>query len=125
MDYSKHQLAMPKFTPPKMVMVLLLILWHGSFAHAKLSGSLSEEAIEARLAPSAKEKVEGADAQAARQEAQKAQASGPASIYKANCSVCHQRGIAGAPKWGDKKAWAPRIDQGMDILFHSLKICVN
>ena len=36
--------------------------------------------------------------------------------YKAVCSVCHTAGIAGAPKTGDKAAWAARIAQGADTL---------
>ena len=35
------------------------------------------------------------------------------------CNVCHQAGLAGAPKTGDKAAWAPRIAQGMDTLYVS------
>jgi cytochrome c5 len=36
--------------------------------------------------------------------------------------VCHGAGIAGAPKFGDKAAWAPRIAQGSDTLHtHALK----
>lgn len=30
-----------------------------------------------------------------------------AAIWKAHCSVCHANGVAGAPKIGDKKVWAP------------------
>ena len=33
--------------------------------------------------------------------------------------VCHTAGIAGAPKLGDKAAWAPRLAQGMDTLMQS------
>ena len=33
--------------------------------------------------------------------------------------VCHGAGIAGAPKTGDKAAWAPRIKQGVDVLYQS------
>jgi len=36
--------------------------------------------------------------------------------YEATCIVCHGAGIAGAPKLGDKAAWAPRIKLGMDAL---------
>lgn len=36
-----------------------------------------------------------------------------AAIYKAVCSVCHATGVAGAPKTGDKAAWAPRIATGL------------
>ena len=45
-----------------------------------------------------------------------AQAKGDA-IYKKTCAVCHDQGIAGAPKLGDKAAWAPRIKQGKDALY--------
>jgi cytochrome c5 len=38
------------------------------------------------------------------------------STYETVCAVCHGGGIAGAPKVGDKAAWAPRIAQGMPTL---------
>lgn len=45
-----------------------------------------------------------------------------AAIYGQACVACHGAGIAGAPKFGDKAAWAPRIKQGMPMLYdHSLK----
>ena len=40
-------------------------------------------------------------------------------IYGQYCTACHSTGAAGAPKEGDKAAWAPRIAQGMDALFAS------
>ena len=43
-------------------------------------------------------------------------ADGPAT-YDAVCAACHSAGIAGAPKSGDKGAWAPRIAQGKDTLY--------
>ncbi len=39
------------------------------------------------------------------------------AVYDQACSVCHAAGIAGAPKVGDKAAWAPRIAQGKDTLY--------
>ncbi len=33
-------------------------------------------------------------------------------VYESTCHVCHGAGIAGAPKFGDKAAWGPRIAQG-------------
>ncbi|HWP12970.1 MAG TPA: c-type cytochrome, partial [Ramlibacter sp.] len=30
--------------------------------------------------------------------------------------VCHGAGVAGAPKLGDKAAWAPRLQQGLPAL---------
>ena len=37
-------------------------------------------------------------------------------VYKAACAACHDSGAAGAPKLGDKAAWAPRIGQGYETL---------
>jgi len=42
---------------------------------------------------------------------------GGEGTYKASCAVCHSAGIAGAPKSGDKAAWAPRIAQGKETLY--------
>ncbi len=39
------------------------------------------------------------------------------SIYEKSCKLCHEAGLAGAPKMGDKAAWAPRIKQGIDVLY--------
>lgn len=38
------------------------------------------------------------------------------ATYDGACFACHATGAAGAPKMGDKAAWAPRIAQGMDVL---------
>ncbi|HQT25878.1 MAG TPA: c-type cytochrome [Burkholderiales bacterium] len=37
-------------------------------------------------------------------------------VFKNVCSMCHGTGMMGAPKFGDKAAWAPRIKQGEDTL---------
>ncbi|MEZ5581876.1 MAG: c-type cytochrome [Candidatus Competibacteraceae bacterium] len=43
-------------------------------------------------------------------------------LYSTACVICHQAGVAGAPKLGDKAAWAPRLTQGFDVLVeHSIK----
>ncbi len=38
------------------------------------------------------------------------------SVFDIACSACHGTGIAGAPRIGDKAAWAPRIAQGTATL---------
>ena len=44
------------------------------------------------------------------------------TVYSATCVACHGAGIAGAPKFGDKAAWASRIAQGNKVLYeHALK----
>jgi cytochrome c5 len=40
-------------------------------------------------------------------------------VYDTVCTACHTPGAAGAPKFGDKAAWAPRIKTGMDALYAS------
>lgn len=39
------------------------------------------------------------------------------SVYDSACWVCHNPGAAGAPKFGDAGAWAPRIEKGMATLY--------
>jgi cytochrome c5 len=48
-------------------------------------------------------------------------AAGPrsgADVYNGSCMACHATGAAGAPKLGDKAAWAPRFKQGLDTLLN-------
>ncbi len=40
-------------------------------------------------------------------------------VFAAQCSACHAAGAAGAPKFGDEAAWAPRIGQGYEALLTS------
>jgi len=40
-------------------------------------------------------------------------------VYKAQCVACHAAGVAGAPKFGDAAAWAPRIKTGFEALWNS------
>ncbi|MFC7420707.1 c-type cytochrome [Iodobacter arcticus] len=54
-------------------------------------------------------KVEGAAAGAAVDPATKGK-----EIYDSVCMACHAAGIAGAPKLGDKAAWAPRLKDGVE-----------
>jgi cytochrome c5 len=44
------------------------------------------------------------------------------NVYNASCVACHGAGIAGAPKLGDKAAWADRVKQGDALLYeHAIK----
>ena len=62
--------------------------------------------------------------QAAQAEASKAAASQVAyggttdgkTIFGSLCHSCHETGVAGAPKLGDKTEWAPRVAQGIATL---------
>ncbi|MFN7645611.1 MAG: c-type cytochrome [Burkholderiales bacterium] len=41
-------------------------------------------------------------------------------LYETACQACHVAGVAGAPKLGDKAAWAPRLALGVDGLTASV-----
>jgi len=41
------------------------------------------------------------------------------NVYDTACAACHATGVAGAPKFGDKVAWAPRLTSGKDTLYAS------
>ena len=43
-------------------------------------------------------------------------AAGGKAVYDTNCQACHAAGVAGAPKLGDKAAWAPRLGAGAAAL---------
>lgn len=67
-----------------------------------------------------------AEAEAAPPEDAMAAAAAPAAgaslargkeVYDTACFVCHTPGAAGAPKFGDAGAWAPRVAKGMDTLY--------
>jgi len=42
------------------------------------------------------------------------------AVYDKVCTVCHAAGVANAPKFGDKAAWAPRASTGKDALLASV-----
>jgi cytochrome c5 len=43
------------------------------------------------------------------------------AVYDKTCALCHAAGVANAPKFGDKAAWAPRAATGTDALLASVK----
>ena len=105
--------------------------------------AMSDAAVNKRLAPVAQVVVEASAAPAAAPAATNVAASTPAaapapaapaaapaggakaaaghgkSTYDGVCVACHSAGVAGAPKFGDKAAWEPRIKTGKDSLYNS------
>ena len=84
------------------------------------NGSLSEDEVARAVVFMANQSGASFKEPAAKAPAQKPQAVAAAAdgkkIYDTTCTACHTAGVAGAPKLGDKAAWAPRIKQGMDQL---------
>lgn len=79
---------------------------------------------ESKPAPAAKPAVTAAAPAAASAAPATAPAKGDVAkgktVYEGTCVACHAAGVAGAPKAGDKAAWAPRIKSGMDALYTSV-----
>ena len=79
---------------------------------------MSEDAVYKRIKPVGDVVLAEAGAAAA---AAPAKVDGKAT-YEQACVACHGAGIAGAPKAGDKAAWAPRVAQGKATLHdHAIK----
>jgi cytochrome c5 len=91
------------------------------------------QSVAARVAPVAQEAIAGQNNAAleikppAGATAEAGGASGLAmptsgkDLFDQTCSACHGAGIAGAPKAGDKAAWASHISKGLPTLYdHAL-----
>lgn len=88
--------------------------------------------VAARIAPPSEEAIAGKDNSALAIKSEAGAAAAPVSpaglpksgseVFQQVCSTCHGAGIAGAPKAGDKAAWAPRLAQGKPTLYeHAIK----
>lgn len=125
-----------------LVIGLLVAVAIGLFALARIVASQTQDLevyteadyarnVAGRITPLSHEAVAGQDnsALAIKPEGPAPQAAGSVQappkngeeLFQQTCSTCHGQGIAGAPKAGDKAAWAPRIAQGKPTLYeHAL-----
>jgi cytochrome c5 len=98
-----------------------------------MSGPDYFNSVAARVAPVQQEAVAGQDNAAleikplAGATAQAGGSSGVAmptsgkELFEQTCSACHGAGVAGAPKAGDKTAWASHLAHGLPMLYdHAL-----
>lgn len=91
----------------------------GKFAEPKApEGAASAPAV-ASTPAAAPAAASPAAATAAPAAPQAASAGAGEALYKQTCLACHGAGVAGAPKLGDKAAWAPRVAQGLPVLVQS------
>ena len=88
-------------------------------AHKQVDPVFQRELL-ARIEPVAKVAVAGQDNSALEPQTPAAAAAAAdlsgEEVYSQACVACHGAGIAGAPKFGDKAAWAERLAQGADTL---------
>lgn len=83
-------------------------------------------AVAERIQPVGKVAMTGKDnsalAPAKKAAAAPAEDLGGEEVYNMACIACHGAGVAGAPKFGDAAAWAPRLAQGAETLRdHAIK----
>jgi len=116
----EHAHSSPIKTPQQLVVVIVLalaipvlgiiLLTQFIVSEKKVDPArLAPEAVAARIQPVAR--VELADVAAGPRVAKTGE-----ETYKQICSACHAQGVAGAPKTGDKAAWASLIKAGLDAL---------
>ena len=43
----------------------------------------------------------------------------PKDVYSFACALCHQTGLNAAPRYGDRKAWSSRIEQGRETMYEN------
>ena len=75
------------------------------------SGSQSEADVLDRIQPVGRVMLAEAKAATGNQSGEQ--------VYQAVCKTCHEAGLAGAPKFGDKAAWSARINAGIEALYAS------
>lgn len=116
----EHAHSSPIKTPQQLAVVLalafsipvigIILLTQFIVSDKKVDpATLAPDAVAARIQPVAR--VELADAAAGPRVAKTGE-----ETYKQICSACHAQGVAGAPKTGDKAAWASLIKEGLDDL---------
>jgi cytochrome c5 len=114
--------------------ILLAQLAIGAYGSRSLKGdpAMRPERVAERIAPVAKVAIDpNAPAAPAAPPApapvaappaaasQQASAGAGKKTFDTVCTACHTAGVAGAPKFADKAAWAPRVAQGKDKLYQS------
>lgn len=122
------------FVVPIALIAMVTQLITSSPDMSKKNPALSEEAVAKRLKPVGEVAVDPSQPKSAPASpvavaaagvpgkvapAGKAEAGKGKSVYDSACTVCHAAGVAGAPKAGDKAAWAPRLKTGMAALYTS------
>jgi cytochrome c5 len=96
------------FLVPVIGVSMLASLITGNKTADPASPAMSPEAVAARLKPVGDVTLTDPNAPKVMKTGQE--------VVTAVCGACHMTGAAGAPKIGDKAAWAPRIKEGVDGL---------
>jgi cytochrome c5 len=101
------------------IVAIILLVNYVDFGAKPSAGSdgLGPEAVAQRLQPIGAVSIRDARAAAVLHTGEQ--------VYTGQCAACHAVGAAGAPKFGDTAAWAPRIKTGYEALLNSVLKCKN
>lgn len=113
MANTQYSSKMILVTTIVVAVVLILVIWPLSMMGKGSTSSASVDDAESRIMPVARVEMQKAVVKSDGKPR-----SGEA-IYNAVCTACHAAGVAGAPKTGDKAAWAPRIATGAAAMLAS------
>ena len=99
------------FVVPVVVIIMLATFVSRDTRPVAGSNLMSEEAIATRLQAVGRVEVKDTSEAGVLRTGEQ--------VFAAQCTACHTAGVAGAPKFGDEAAWAPRIKTGYEALLTS------
>ena len=117
-------------TPKQLVIVLVLsfavpVIVIILLANLATSGRIydeetkSPEAVAKRIKPVAEVNLGAAGPAASGSTVQVATKADGRTVYESTCMACHGAGVANAPKFGDKKAWAMHLMHGTEHVYEN------
>lgn len=95
------------------VVIIILLVNYVAFGNKPAAGSdgLGDEAVARRLQPVGSVEIRDASVAGVLRTGEQ--------VFQSVCTACHTAGVAGAPKFGDEAAWAPRVKNGYEALLGS------
>ena len=99
------------------VIIIIAALYVAGDDELASSDPLIQEKVQAQIEPVGQVNTEATAASTASAAPAAAGSADGAGTYQSACFACHGTGAAGAPKVGDKAAWADRIAKGNDTLY--------
>jgi cytochrome c5 len=123
-SYATHVVMILGTTLALLVFMFILVSHHRKIpekVRLDRGALLASASVAERIKPVGEVAVAGAQ-----QAPAKSPAAAPApavrdgqQVYQASCVACHDAGVAGAPKVGDKGQWSTRIAKGPEALYTS------